>query len=84
MSGQDLKQSIRANEGRVLLSETIASVPPLYSDVTNAEVAAAFGADLLLFNIFDVFHPMIKGFTCDDEQLIVQKSKGINGTPGWS
>src|SRR5699024_2307656 len=81
MSGQDLKQSIRASEGRVLLSETIASVVPLYPDVTNAEVAASFGADLLLLNVFDVFHPMVKGFECDDEQLVVQKVKELTGRP---
>ncbi len=41
MNGQDLKQSIRASEGRVMLSETIASVAPLYPSVTNAELASA-------------------------------------------
>lgn len=81
MNGQDLKQSIRASEGRVLLSETVSSVTPLYPDVTNAEVAAAFGADLLLLNVFDVFHPMVKGFECDDERLVVQKVKKLTGRP---
>src|SRR5690625_3858624 len=61
MNGRELKQAIRAGEGRTMLSENMATVPPLYPNVTNSELAASFGADLLLFNIFDVFDPKISG-----------------------
>src|SRR5690606_2921804 len=82
MNGQDLKQSIRASEGRVMLSETIASVAPLYPSVTNAELAAAFGADLLLINVFDVFHPAIQGLDGGAEsEEVVQKIKELTGRP---
>jgi hypothetical protein len=81
MNGQDLKQSIRASEGRVMLSETITSVAPLYPSVTNAELAAAFGADLLLLNVFDVFNPSIQGYESDKNESIVQKVKELTGRP---
>ena len=51
---EDWLYSIGANEGRTLACETIGTVLPLFGDVTNAEVAASLGADILLLNIFDV------------------------------
>src|SRR5699024_4210656 len=61
MNGRELKQAIRAGEGRTMLSENMATVPPLYPNITNPELAASVGADLLLLNIFDVFAPKISG-----------------------
>ncbi|MDY0409286.1 haloacid dehalogenase-like hydrolase [Virgibacillus soli] len=81
MNGQDLKQSIRASEGRVMLSETMASAAPLYPGVTNAELAAAFGADLLLLNLFDVFQPSVTGCACEAHESVVQKMKELTGRP---
>ncbi|QNU25483.1 hypothetical protein IC806_04325 [Geobacillus zalihae] len=46
MTGKQLKQSIQASEGRVIVAEVIGEFAPLYPAVTNAELAAAFGADL--------------------------------------
>ncbi|WP_019241063.1 MULTISPECIES: DUF7916 family protein [Bacillus] len=56
-----LKQSILASEGRTVLAETIASSQPLFSEVSNPEMMKAFGADMVLLNIFDVFNPSVKG-----------------------
>ena len=81
MNGQDLKQSIRASEGRVMLSEVMTSVAPLYPSVSNAELAAAFGADLLLLNLFDVFNPIVEGYECDEAHSIIQKVKELTGRP---
>ncbi|WJY26690.1 MULTISPECIES: PEP phosphonomutase [Sporosarcina] len=81
MDGQTLKQSIRACEGRVMLSETIASAPPLYPDVTNAELAASFGADLLLLNVFDVFHPVVEGLDCEKKSEVIRTLKELTGRP---
>lgn len=81
MNGQDLKQSIRASEGRVMLSETMAGVPPLYPAITNAELGAAFGADLALFNLFDVFNPAVEGFEPENKENIIQELKKIVGRP---
>lgn len=57
----DLIESIRKAEGRTVLAEVIPTVQPLYPEVTNAELARAFGADMILLNMLDVFHPYIKG-----------------------
>lgn len=81
MNGQDLKQSIQACEGRVMLSETMTSVPPLYPGITNAELAASFGADLLLLNLFDVFNPAVEGYTSDENESIINKVKKLTGRP---
>ena len=54
-------QAIAGSEGRILACETIGNIPPMLGDVTNAEFAAAMGADLLLLNMFDVEHPVIMG-----------------------
>lgn len=61
MSAQELKQSIKASEGRVIVCETVVQTIPQAGDITNAEVAAAFGADLILLNGFDCYRPAIFG-----------------------
>lgn len=61
----DLLYAIRASEGRILVSETIAVTQPLLNNVTNAELAASQGADLLLLNLFDVDQPHIAGLPAD-------------------
>ncbi|MFC0229441.1 DUF7916 family protein [Serratia aquatilis] len=61
ISKDDLIYAIRASEGRILISETIAGTQPLLNGVTNAELAASQGADMLLLNLFDVNQPHIAG-----------------------
>ncbi|GBG94190.1 hypothetical protein LFYK43_06490 [Ligilactobacillus salitolerans] len=60
MNGAKLKQSIKASEGRVIVSENVV-VHEAYEGLTTAELAAAFGADLILLNALDVFEPVILG-----------------------
>jgi hypothetical protein len=56
-----LLRAIRASEGRIIVSEVIGSVQPMLITVTNAEFASSQGADMLLFNIFDVDNPVVNG-----------------------
>ncbi|HIW12441.1 MAG TPA: haloacid dehalogenase-like hydrolase [Candidatus Salinicoccus stercoripullorum] len=79
MNGRELKQAIRAGEGRTMLSENMAAVPSLYPNITNSELAASFGADLLLLNIFDVFAPEISGLKTQED--VVEKIKHLTGRP---
>ncbi|NGQ96982.1 haloacid dehalogenase-like hydrolase [Brevibacillus sp. SYP-B805] len=81
MTGKELKQSIKAAEGRVLLAEVISACTPLYPAVTNAEMAAAFGADLILLNFFDVFHPAVEGLSVEDPDQVVTTLKAYTGRP---
>ncbi|MBF8969632.1 haloacid dehalogenase-like hydrolase [Streptococcus sp. NLN76] len=62
MSPQDLKRSIRASEGRIVMGETVVTAAPLIAGVSNAEMMAAFSCDLLVLNELDVFKPEIVGF----------------------
>lgn len=56
-----LLYAIRASEGRVMVSESIAITQPLLNGVTNAELASSQGADILLVNMFDSENPHIQG-----------------------
>jgi hypothetical protein len=61
ISKPDLLDALRGSEGRVVVSETIGAVQPLLQTITNAELAASQGADLLLLNMLDVDAPVIHG-----------------------
>ena len=76
LRGTALRQAIAASEGRVLAAEVVAVAPPLVDGVTNGELAAAFGADLLLVNVYDVQAPRIAGLPDWDEPGA--------GAPAWA
>lgn len=75
MNAEDLKESIKASEGRVVLSENVVTSQPLGEDITNAEVAAAFGADLILLNNMDVMNPVVMGLYDDEETMATAKPR---------
>ncbi len=81
MTKEELLFAIGASEGRVLASETIGTVTPLLGDVTNAELAAALGADILLLNLFDVENPVIQGLPTVDPAETVREVKRLTGRP---
>ncbi|WP_441316133.1 DUF7916 family protein [Enterococcus faecalis] len=80
MNTLELKQSIKASEGRVVLSENVAPRESFIGDITNAEIARAFGADLILLNGLDVFHPTVFGLD-SEENNIVDKLHSLVGRP---
>lgn len=47
---EQLLNSIRLSEGRTMMVETIASAIPAVNVVSNAELAAGFGADMITLN----------------------------------
>ncbi|MCX2942813.1 haloacid dehalogenase-like hydrolase [Rahnella perminowiae] len=80
MDRETLLYAIRASEGRVLVSETIAITQPLLNNVSNAELAASQGADILLINMFDLESPGIKGLPADiAPQHILQALQKLTG-----
>lgn len=81
MNGRELAESIAASEGRILVCETIGTTQPMLGDITNAELAAAMGADVLLLNIFDVDRPVINGLPPVPEGEIIRKVKELTGRP---
>ncbi|EFR30561.1 hypothetical protein [Eremococcus coleocola] len=80
MSGAELKQSIKASEGRIIVSENVVMAAPVIGDITNAEMARAFGADLLLLNGLDVLNPVINGLG-DYEGNFVDRLHHLVGRP---
>ena len=79
MTRLEFKQSILASEGRTILAETVVTAAPLLEGVTNAEVMAAFGADLLVLNEFDVRKPAIVGMEPADN--LIAEIKRLTGRP---
>lgn len=69
MTDTELKQSIKASDGRVVLSENVVTRTPVIPDITNAELARAFGADLILLNGLDAFDPKVVNVD-EDKQVI--------------
>lgn len=81
MTGQNLKQSIKASEGRGIMAETMTTPQPLYPDITNAELAASFGADIVLLNLFDVFEPAVRGLDVEVDNEVIFEMKRLLGRP---
>ncbi|HFI0456789.1 TPA: haloacid dehalogenase-like hydrolase [Streptococcus suis] len=74
---EELKQSILSSEGRIIMGETVVTAAPLIAGVTNAEMMAAFGCDLLVLNELDVFYPEIVGFyDCDNPIAEIKRLTG--------
>lgn len=62
MNSKQIKESISLSEGRVICCETIGTfIPAHLMHFSNAEIAAVFGADLLLFNMYNSKNPQIYG-----------------------
>ena len=86
MTSPELKQSIKASEGRVILSENVAFKESYIGDVTNAEIARSFGADLILLNGIDIFQPFVAGLDAKEDFVkelhrLVGRPIGINLEP---
>ena len=80
MNGDELKQSIKASEGRTVLSENVV-IQPAIDGLTMSEIAAAFGADLILLNLFDVFEPKVSGLEVKYAKDTVKRLKELTGRP---
>lgn len=81
MNKQDLLQSIVASEGRTMIAEVMCHTTPLYPGLTNAEYAAAFGADMILLNFFDVNEPIIEGLEKAEATETMKQIKRLVGRP---
>ncbi|MTI59382.1 MAG: haloacid dehalogenase-like hydrolase [Firmicutes bacterium] len=79
MDKNDLMKSIKLSEGRVILSEIITE-GALFNGISNAEIAASFGADLLLLNLYDVNKPHFRNIRADNKSVI-RRIKEYTGRP---
>ena len=80
MTRDELLESIKKCEGRTVVSEVIGE-NSLFRDVSNAEVAKAFGADLLLLNLYNINNPYFKNVPDNFKLTLVKKIKKLTGRP---
>jgi hypothetical protein len=50
-----------SSDGRVVAAEVVVTAPPMVDGISNVELAAAFGADIILLNMVDVFNFGVEG-----------------------
>lgn len=78
-SAREILEAIVASEGRVMMGECIGITQPLLTDITNAEVVASMGADILLLNMFDVQDPVIQALPEVEKADVVKEIKRLTG-----
>lgn len=78
-SAREILEAIAASEGRVMMGECIGITQPLLTDITNAEVVASMGADILLLNMFDVQDPVIQALPEVEKADVVKEIKRLTG-----
>ncbi len=74
-----LKKAIEAAEGRTMLAETIGVFMPMLGNVSNAEFAAAMGADMLVLNLLDVETPVVHGLPSTPPEEVVHTIRKLTG-----
>lgn len=79
MNKKELLESLESSEGRILIAECSLCNDSLLPPMTNAEISAAFGADILLLNMFDVNHPHIDGIHHVPDEEVIQELKRLTG-----
>lgn len=79
MSKEEKLISIKSAEGRTLISEIVTPAPAVLHDISNTELAASFGADILLFNLYDVNEPVLEGIPNRTGQNIIKDTKKLTG-----
>ena len=75
----DVLTAIRASEGRTVAAETIAVAMPALYDVSNPELAASLGADIIVLNMLNVARPVVVGIDGVDPADVVQTIKRLTG-----
>ena len=77
---QQIVDSIRLSEGRTLMVENVVAITPPIDVVSGAEIAAAFGADIITLNCLDVMSPKIRVLSEDPEaSMSIAQVKEVTG-----
>ena len=79
LNKEEFLYAIASSEGRVMVSETIGIAMPVLVDITNAELASAMGADILIPNLFDLDKPIINGLKVDRPENTIRELKRLTG-----
>lgn len=71
MSKPDVLKAMEANEGRTIIQElSLFRKSQMLEPISDAELACAFGADLILLNAFDVQNPEVPGINTEPQNVI--------------
>lgn len=81
MKKGDLLESIKGAEGRTIMSEIVGPFPALLHDISNPELAASFGADMIILNFYDVNAPCVRGIPVETGEGVVRALKNLIGRP---
>lgn len=79
MGKTQILEAIAASEGRVVVTEIIGAFQPVLFNLSNAELACAFGSDMLLLNFFDVYNPVFNGIPKVLKENIIKEIKRLTG-----
>jgi hypothetical protein len=80
LNKEEKLQAIQASEGRVIISEMIPSLDQgTLKEASVGELYASVGADILLLNQFDVFHPYIRNMPCEKPEDAIRTLKKLTG-----
>ena len=79
LQGNALVESIRTAEGRTILSEMVCPMMSMLYDVSNPELAAGLGADIVLLNLYDVYKPDVFGITPLQGESVIEAVKRLSG-----
>ncbi len=77
LQGRALLESIQSSGGRAVAAEIVAFRPPLVDGVSNAGLAAAFGADIVHLNHYDVDRPLIAGVSSTEDGQAAWEKSGL-------
>lgn len=81
MSAGELLESIALSEARAVMAEVGPEQRHL-GGITSAEIAAAFGADLVALNTYDVQHPTVYGLqTTQGDKAVLASLRRMAGVP---
>lgn len=87
MDSRGLIEAIKISEGRTIIAAARPRGPNLVDGVSNAEIAAAFGADLVLVDRYDLKNPYIPGLPSKESNDQEDKALGkvqIDLGRGWT
>ena len=72
--------AIQMSEGRTIMSEcTTSGEPDALSNASLPELYAAFGADCIMLNVFDVFNPHVTQLNIEDKNETIRVLKKYTG-----
>jgi len=79
MKRSELLEAIKLSDGRVIVAEVVVTTSPLIDKVSNVEIAAGFGADMITLNFYDVKKKYIAGIPPEINSL--KKLREFLGRP---